>query len=128
MWISVILIKINFGVQVITNNNIIYDVPTPMVLSHYLLIIKGSFGWKSEKVGGWKISERVKKWEDRKYLVFRHVCLVGGVEKWDDEFFFFLFGWREKWEDGKYNLYKLTIMSLGKWEGVGECNKIRVFV
>ena len=31
-------------------------------------------------------------------------CVFGWrVEKWDDEFFFFfLFGWREKWEDGKY--------------------------
>ena len=89
MWISVILIKINFGVQAITNNNIIYDVPTPMFLSHYLLIIKGPFGWRSEKVGGWKISERVEKWEDRKDLVFPHTCLVEGVEKWEGEFFFF---------------------------------------
>ena len=24
----------------------------------------------------------------------------------------FLFGWREKWKDGKYNLYKLTIIPL----------------
>ena len=25
----------------------------------------------------------VEKWEDRKDLVFPHVCLVGGVEKWE---------------------------------------------
>ena len=44
----------------------------------------------------------------------------------------FLFGWREKREDEKCSLYKLTIMSLlynsGKVRGVGECNKVRVFV
>ena len=28
----------------------------------------------------WK-SKRMEKWEDRKYLVFPHVCLVGRVEK-----------------------------------------------
>ena len=32
---------------------------------------------------GWKISGRMKKWEDRKNLVFPHVCLVGGMEKCD---------------------------------------------
>ena len=67
----------------------------------------------------------VKKWEDRKSLVFPNVCLVGGVEK-------FLFGWREKGENGKCSFYKLTITSLlyniGKVRGVGECNKVRVFV
>ena len=41
-------------------------------------------------MGGWKISERIEKWEDRKYLVFPHVCLVGGVEKWKGEKFFCL--------------------------------------
>ena len=44
----------------------------------------------------------------------------------------FLFDWREKCEDGKYSLYKLTIMSLlynsEKVREVGKCNKIRVFV
>ena len=30
---------------------------------------------------GWKINGRMEKWEDRKYLVFPHVCLVGVVEK-----------------------------------------------
>ena len=44
----------------------------------------------------------------------------------------FLFGWRDKWENGKCSFYKLTIMSLlyniGKVRGVGEYNKVRVFV
>ena len=35
-------------------------------------------------------------------------------------------------EDGKCSLYKLTIMSLlynsGKVRGIGECNKVGVFV
>ena len=33
-------------------------------------------------MGGWKISRRMEKWEDRKILVFPHLCLVRGVEKW----------------------------------------------
>ena len=53
---------------------------------------------------------KIEKWEDRKNLVFPHVCLVGMVEKWGWKTF--LFGWREKGEDRKCNLYKLTIMSL----------------
>ena len=44
----------------------------------------------------------------------------------------FLFGWREKGEDGKCSLYKLIIMSLlynsEKVRRVGECYKVRVFV
>ena len=34
----------------------------------------------------------MEKWEDRKDLVFPHVCLVGGVEKWEGEKFFCLAG------------------------------------
>ena len=59
------------------------------------------------------------------------MCFVGEVEKvrgWKT----FLFGWKEKWENEKCNLYKLTIMSLlsnsRKERGVGECNKVGVFV
>ena len=59
------------------------------------------------------------------------MCFVGKVEKvrgWKK----FLFGWKEKWENEKCNLYKLTIMSLlsnsRKVRGVGECNKVGVFV
>ena len=44
---------------------------------------KGLFGWRSRKVGEWKISRRMEKWENRKYLVFPRVCLVGGMEKWE---------------------------------------------
>ena len=32
----------------------------------------------------------MEKWEDRKDLVFPHVCLVGGVEKWECGKFFCL--------------------------------------
>ena len=32
---------------------------------------------------GWKISGRMEKWEDRKYLVFPCVCLVEKVKKWE---------------------------------------------
>ena len=39
----------------------------------------------------WK-SERMEMWEDRKYLVFPLVCLVGWVEKWDGEKLFCLVG------------------------------------
>ena len=28
------------------------------------------------------MNEGVKKWEDRKYLIFPRVCLVGRMEKW----------------------------------------------
>ena len=59
------------------------------------------------------------------------MCFVEEMEKvrrWKT----FLFGWKEKWENEKCNLYKLTIMSLlynsGKVRGVGECNKVGVFV
>ena len=34
-------------------------------------------------MGGWKISRMMEKWEDRKYLVFPRVCLVGRMEKWE---------------------------------------------
>ena len=44
-------------------------------------VIKGSFGWRSGKVGRLKISKRMEKWEDRKYLIFLRVYLGGGMEK-----------------------------------------------
>ena len=53
-------------------------------------VIKGSFGWRSGKLGRWKISGRMKKWEDRKYLVFPRVCLVGRMEKWKGRKLFYL--------------------------------------
>ena len=53
----------------------------------------------------------VKKWRDRKLVggqkifSFPHVCLVGGAENY--------FVWlKEKWVDGDYSLYKLTIIPL----------------
>ena len=55
--------------------------------------------WKDGKVGGWKIfsfSSCVFGWRGGK---------VGGWKT-------LLFGWREKEKDGKYNLYKLTIIPL----------------
>ena len=39
----------------------------------------------------WK-SGRMEKWEDRKDVVFPHVCLVGGVEKWENGKLFCLVG------------------------------------
>ena len=49
-----------------------------------------------------------KKNEDRKNLVFPHVYLVGGIEN------YFIWLERKLSKDGKYNLYKLTHMSLLK--------------
>ena len=34
----------------------------------------------------------MEKWEDKKDLVFSHVCLVGGVEKWEGGKLFYLVG------------------------------------
>ena len=39
---------------------------------------------------GWKKSRMMEKCEDRKYLVFPHVCLVGGMEKWESGKLFYL--------------------------------------
>ena len=32
----------------------------------------------------------MKKWEYRKYLVLPYVCLVGGMEKWENRKLFYL--------------------------------------
>ena len=45
----------------------------------------------------------MEKWEDRKDLVFSHVCLVGGVEKWESGKLCCLFG--EKKGRMKYVVY-----------------------
>ena len=37
--------------------------------------------WKSGRI---EIGEGIEKWEDRKDLVFFHMCLVGRMEKWRD--------------------------------------------
>ena len=34
----------------------------------------------------------MEKWENRKDLVFPHVCFVGGVKKWEGEKPFYLVG------------------------------------
>ena len=47
-------------------------------------------------MGGWKISRRMEKWEDRKDLVFSHMCLAGGVEKWEGRKLFCLVGEKKK--------------------------------
>ena len=74
-----------------------------------LYIVKGLFRWLCGKLGGWKISGRMKKLEDRKYIVFRMFGWRDGkVGGWKT----FLFGWKEKWEDRKCSLYKLTIITL----------------
>ena len=72
--------------------------------------VQASFGWKSRKVGGWKI---VEGWKTgmMKNIQFSLLCvwLKGGkMGGWKT----LLFGWREKGKDGKYNLYKLTIIPL----------------
>ena len=36
--------------------------------------------------------EKIEKWENRKYLIFPLVCLVGGVEKWEGGKLFYLVG------------------------------------
>ena len=39
--------------------------------------LKRLLGWRSRKVGELKINGRMEKWEDKKYLVFPHVCVFG---------------------------------------------------
>ena len=59
----------------------------------------------------------MEKWEERKDLVFPHVCLVGEVKKWEvGKHFCFIENksgtMKQKWDDRKCSLYKLTIISL----------------
>ena len=73
----------------------------------------------------------MEKWEDRKDLVFPHVCLVGGMEKWNGGKPFCLVGEKkERMEIVVYInwllcLYYIIVRKVG---GVGECNKVQVFV
>ena len=83
-------------------------------------LVGGVEKWKDEKlVGGWKSGKTEKIW-------FSLMCV------WLEGWKIFLFGWREKEEGEKCNLYKLTIMfflyNSGKVRGVGECNKVKVFL
>ena len=38
--------------------------------------------WKNERIEN---TERIEKWEDKKYFSFSSLCLVGMVEKWMSE-------------------------------------------
>ena len=82
-------------------------------------MVEGVEKWEYGKVGGYK-----------RFDFFSYVFGWSGgkVGKWKT----LLFSWREKEKDGKYSLYKLTIMSLlynsRKVRGVGECNKVGIFV
>ena len=83
-----------------------------MVISHGAI-------WARLRVrldGGVEKWEDGKLWEDRKVggqKIFSFSSYVfglrdGKVREWKT----LLFGWKEKWNDGKCNLYKLTIISL----------------
>ena len=71
----------------------------------------GSIWLEEWKNGRLENCGRMEKWEDRNYLVFPLVCLVGGVEKWECGKLFYLVG-EKKGKDGKCNIYKLTIIPL----------------
>ena len=71
--------------------------------------LKDFFGWGNQKVGGQKIARTQKKKRRQKKFSFPS-CIFG----WSDGKLFYLVGEKIKWEDGKYNLYKLTHMSLLK--------------
>ena len=69
--------------------------------------------WMEEwKIGRIENEEGIGKWEDSKYLVFFHMCLVGRMEKWREKTH--LFGWEYKREDRKCNLYKFQLISLAQ--------------
>ena len=95
--------------------------PSPSTSNDSLFLhLKGPFSWRSGKVGEWKISGRMEKWEDRKDFVFSHVCLVGEVEKWEGRKIFCLVG-EKKWrmENVVYINWLLCpcYIIVGKWEG-----------
>ena len=48
---------------------------------------------KSERIEN---GEMIEKWEDRKNLVFSHICLVERIEKWRNEKLFCLVEKRNK--------------------------------
>ena len=60
------------------------------------------FGWRSGKVGGWKIVGGWKSERMENIVVFPLMCLVGAVEKWEDRKLFCLVG-EKKGKDGKCN-------------------------
>ena len=59
-----------------------------------------SFGWRSGKVGGWKIVGGWKSERMENIVVFPLMCLVRGMEKWEDRKLFCLVG-EKKGKDGK---------------------------
>ena len=58
-------------------------------------------------------NEGIERWDDKRDLVFSHMCLVGRMEKWRNRKLIYLVG-EKKWEDEKWNWYKLTYMFLLK--------------
>ena len=89
--------------------------PNILILSSrtklHKIVSKAPFGWRSGNVGGWKIVEGWKSRRMENILVFTLMCLVGGVEKWEDRKLFCLIG-EKNGKDGKYNLCKLIIIPL----------------
>ena len=71
------------------------------------------FGWEDEKVGEQKIGSGWKRGRIGKTIYFLSFVFgwEGGKVK---GLKMFLFGWEEKWEDRKCNLYKLTHILLLK--------------
>ena len=58
-------------------------------------------------------NEGIERWDDKRDLVFSHMCLVERIEKWRNRKLIYLVG-EKKWEDEKWNWYKLTHMFLLK--------------
>ena len=61
--------------------------------------------WEDKKL--WE-DEKVERWKIFSFLSYVFGWRGGKVEGWKT----LLFGWREKWKDGKCNLCKLTIIPL----------------
>ena len=53
-------------------------------------MVEGVEKWEDENC------EKMEKWEDRKYLVFFLVCLIGEVKKWESGKFFCLVGEKKR--------------------------------
>ena len=57
--------------------------------------------WKSEMIEN---VEKIEKWEDRKYLIFSDMSLVGRMEKWRDEKFICLVKKKNKRMENKIGI------------------------
>ena len=64
----------------------------------------------------------MENWEDRKVLVLSHVCLVGGVEKWEDGKLFYLVREKSRRMENVVYMNWLLCEEIGM-RRVGECNK-----